>query len=356
MVTQNELKAFYEIDLKPKLLFFEEQRKRLVSKRKSLWIIYGILVIFAILTMIIFFIYEKETREVLRAALFWLLDGKWILGLVTSATIFYLITVAIVIVSSYKKMKASYQTHFKIAVVGPLVALIDENLSYAPEKTISVEAFYASQLFKQQYGNRVQSWSGEDYVSGILDGKNVNFSEVYAREERSSDEYSYTFTIFKGLFFIFNVNWDFEGTTFILPNDKQSRFKKLLQLLKLAKPALESEFVVYSDNPIIANYVFSTAFMQRLLALRRRLKTPIHLSFVNGKLYMAIPVSEDLFDPPVYETVLNFQLIQTAFEYMQLGKEIVEELIALMKQPKYMDLANSSNVSGMTKDFLKYFK
>ncbi|MEK8016494.1 MAG: DUF3137 domain-containing protein [Candidatus Parabeggiatoa sp.] len=309
------------------MLFFEEQRLLLVSKRKSLWIINWMLVIFAILTMIIFMIYSNETIEVLRAALFWLLESDEILALFIYATIYYLITVAFVIVSSYKKMKASYQTHFKIAVVGPLVALIDENLSYAPEKTVSVDAFNTSQLFKYQ---KFDQWSGEDYVGGILDGTSVNFSEVHAKKQVGK---SFN-TVFKGLFFAFNVNWDFEGITIILPNDiKQSSFKKLLQLLKLTKPVPpELEFVVSSDNPIIANYVFSTAFMQRLLELRRRRKTPFHLSFVNGKLYMAIPMTENLFEPPVFSTVLDFQPIQIAFEYMQLGKEIVEELIILMKQ------------------------
>ncbi len=330
MVTQNELKAFYEIDLKPKLLFFEEQRKLLVSKLKPILIIYGILVIFAILMMIIISNLEEARRVTIIGV-----DNEEMIAVAFFAPIIYLITVTIVIVISYKKMKSSYQAHFKKAVVGSLVTLIDENLSYAPEKTISVDVFHTSQLFKQEYWNRVENWSGEDYVSGILDGKNVKFSEVHAQDVRGTGEE--TVTIFKGLFFIFNVNWDFEGTTFILPNNKLS-LKKILQLLKLTKPALEREFVVHSDNPIIANYVFSTAFMQRLLALRRRLKTQIHLSFVNGKLYMAIPVTEDLFEPPVYETVLNFQFIQTTFEYMRLGKVIVEELITLMKQPNSMNL------------------
>jgi len=326
MVTQNELRAFYETDLKPKLLFFEEQRQLLVSKRRTLWNIFWILVIFAILAVII--IFTLEARDVSRVLVLRKSGVEDMMGIIMFATIIYMIVIAIVIGNFYRKMKSSYQAHFKTAVVGSLVTFIDENLSYAPEKTIKVKAFHTSQLFIK--GNR---WSGEDYVGGILGGTNVKSSEVHAEV---LDDPSYT--IFKGLFFIFNVNWDFEGMTVILPNDAKQSFKKYLQSVKLAKPALEREFVVYSDNPIIAKYVFSTAFMQRLLALRRRLKTPIHLSFVNGKLYMAIPVSQDLFDPPVFDTVLNFQLIQTAFEYMQLGKVIVEELITLMKQPNSMNL------------------
>ena len=322
MVTQNELKAFYEIDLKSKLLFFEEQRKLLISKLKFLGIIYGILIIFTILTMII-----AGNLEVARIA-----------------TTICMVFILIAIINFFRKMKSSYQAHFKKAIIGPLVTFIDQNLSYAPEKTIKVEAFHTSQLFKQEYEYGVDEWTGEDYVSGILSGTNVKFGEVHAQEVVYDEgEYydggyydgaeAHTVTVFKGLFFIFDVNWDFDGITFILPNDGEQGFKKLLQLLKLAKPALEREFIVHSDNPIIANYVFSTAFMQRLLALRRRLKTPIHLSFVKGKLYMAIPVSENLFEPPIFSTALDFQFIQTTFEYMQLGKVIVEELLTLMKRP-----------------------
>jgi len=237
-------------------------------------------------------------------------------------------------------MKTSYQTHFKTAVVGPLVALIDENLSYDPEKTISVKAFHTSQLFKEKYGSRVDIWKGEDYVNGILGGMSIKFSEVHAQEQRSAGETTYTFNVFKGLFFIFNINWDFKGTTLILPHDaKQKAFIKFLRLIKLSKPAASKrEFVVYSDNMIIAKYIFSTTFMERLLALHKRLEKPIYLSLVNDKLYIAISVAENLFDPLVFDTVLDFQLIQTTFEYMQLGKEIVEELITLMKQPNSKDL------------------
>ena len=329
MVTQNELKAFYEIELKPKLLFFEEQRKRLVSKRKPL-IIYGILVIFAILTMKI--AGNLETRDI---PIVMTPKTENMGGIVEFAIIIYLIAITIAIANFYLQMKSSYQAHFKKAIVGSLVTFIDQNLSYAPDKTISVDAFHTSQLFKQEYGYwGVDKFTSEDYVGGILDGTSVKFSEVHAQEEQGHGESSEYVTVFKGLFFIFDVNWDFEGITFILPNDGELSVKKLLQLLKLAKPTLEREFIVHSDNPIIANYVFSTAFMQRLLALRRRLKTPIYLSFVKGKLYMAIPVSEDLFEPPIFSTVLDFQFIQTTFEYMQLGKVIVEELLTLMKQPQ----------------------
>jgi len=335
MVTQNELKAFYETDLKPKLLFFEEQRLLLVRKRTVLWIIYGILVIFAILAVIMVFnlkleigylqtIYRKFLGEDLYA---YYVDDKDVVWMVVFVLIMYVATFYMAIAHSYTKMKSTYRNRFKTSVVGSLVTFIDKDLSYAPKDDSTVKEL----LFKQEFhnshlfrGKDVYRWSGEDYVGGILGGTNLNVSEIHAERLYTRGQYSpsvYYYDIFKGLFFVFNVNWNFEGVT---------------KVYQLATP--KSEFKVYSDNPTIAKYVFSTAFMDRLLALEHRLKVPIELSFVNSKLYIAISIEENLFEPPISSTVLDFQLIQTIFAYMLLGKEIVEELIVLMKQPNQMDL------------------
>jgi len=329
MVTQKELKAFYETDLKPKLLFFEEQRLLFISKRKVLWIIGAILAILAIL-LIVFLNLEYRYFDKIESKFgvsFFGLHDFYRLGtklIVFFGIISYMITFSIAIAYSYTKMKSAYRNHFKTTVVGSLVTFIDENLSYTPKDDFTVKEL----LFKQEFNNsnlftQPNRWSGEDYVGGILGGTSLNFSEIHVVRVNEYD-------IFKGLFFVFNVNWDFEGFTTIVYEDHWDYFLK--KHFSLAKK--ESKFKVYSDNPTIAKYVFSTAFMDRLLALHYQLKVPIELSFVNGKLYMAISIEEDLFEPPISSTVLDFQLIQTIFEYMNLGKEIVEELIVLMKQPK----------------------
>jgi len=348
MVTQKELKAFYENDLKPKLLFFEEQRLLLSRKRKILWIIYGILVILAILALIIIFnldagYLQTIYRKFVGKGYLYYVDDKDVKVFVIFYLIIYVITFYMAIAHSYTKIKSTYRNSFKTTVVGSLVTFIDKDLSYTPKDNLTVKEL----LFKQEFHNshlfrrrEVYRWSGEDYVGGILGGTSLNFSEIHAETQYTSTKHSasvYYLDIFKGLFFVFNVNWNFEGvTTVIVPNDYWDHFlKEYLQLVKLAK---KSEFKVYSDNPTIAKYVFSTAFMDRLLALHHRLKVPIELSFVNSKLYIAISIEEDLFEPPIYSTVLDFQLIQTIFAYIQLGQEIVEELLVLMKQPNQMDL------------------
>jgi hypothetical protein len=342
MITQNELKAFYETELKPKLLFYEKQRKLIVIKTLSLWIIYAILVILPILMIIILgnLSYEDTYRNKDAMIFFYVL-----------VIIINMITFFIIIRKFYKKMKSSYQTHFKTAVVAPLLTLIDKNLTYELETNFSSKTLSNSQFFKHKYA--VNKLSGEDYVSGILDGTSVKFSEVHAQNVEyhfnSSGMDKSTTTVFKGLFFTFDLNWDVEGITIILP-----KFLKALdlQLVALVKSELKDKFVVYSDNPMITNLVFSSAFMQRLLALRRELKRWFYLSLINGKLYLAIPFNEDLFEPPVFHTVLDFQIIQTTFKYLQLSQEIIE-LIALLKPPNStLEKTHSPSVaSEITKEF-----
>ncbi|EDN66922.1 Galanin [Beggiatoa sp. PS] len=241
MVTQNELKAFYETDLKPKLLFFEEQRLLFVSKRKVIWIIYGILVIFAILAVIMVFNLKLEAgylqtiyRKFLGKGLYaYYVDDKDVVWMVVFGLIMYVITFYMAIAHSYTKMKSAYRNHFKTTVVGSLVTFIDKDLSYAPKDDSTVKEL----LFKQEFhnshlfrGNDVYRWNGEDYVGGILGGTNLNVSEIHVETQYTRKKYSPSvsyFDIFKGLFFVFNLNWNFEGvTTVIVPNDSGDYYLK----------------------------------------------------------------------------------------------------------------------------------
>jgi hypothetical protein len=79
--------------------------------------------------------------------------------------------------------------------------------------------------------------------------------------------------------------------------------KKKILPIELNDPVLEREFTIHSDNPTFARYVLSTGFMHRLLAIRRRLKKKVHLSFVDGKLYIAIKVRKNLFEPTIFSSV-----------------------------------------------------
>lgn len=324
MATTEEFKVLYETNLKPKLVQFEKQRKHIARNIKfaTIGIIISIIILFVIFNQL-----EVDINW------FFSLSGFIVLG----GLLYYLILVS------------PYEANFKKEVVSRIVTFVDNNLVYYPNRMITRTEFQDS-LLEKYWWHPVERWTGGDYVEGKLGFTAMKFSEVHAEYKEIEEDNVNKITLFKGLFFIFDFNKDFEGFTVVLPENedfrKSQRRPKLKfknnrltltwnsgtwrtgygELVKLEDPEFEKEFAVYSDNQITARYVLSTSLIRRLLKFRHLLKKPIYLSFVNGTLYMGIPIYKNLFEPTVFKTLLDFKFIYEFFEYMQLGKDIVTDL------------------------------
>ena len=50
------------------------------------------------------------------------------------------------------------------------------------------------------------------------------------------------------------------------------------------------------------------------------------MSFIDSRMYIAIPYTENLFEPQLFKTILDFAPVQKYFEDLQLAIGIVEDL------------------------------
>ncbi len=136
--------------------------------------------------------------------------------------------------------------------------------------------------------------------------------------------------IFKGIFFISDFNKTFRGRTFILPNKLSSNLKFLNQHrgqpVKLEDPEFNKLFSVYSSDQIGARYVLSTSVMQRIVSFRKKANRDLLIALVDSQIYVAVPSEEDLFEPRLFKTMLNFNPMREYFEILQLMMSIVEDL------------------------------
>jgi len=66
--------------------------------------------------------------------------------------------------------------------------------------------------------------------------------------------------------------------------------------------------------------------MKRITDFRKKTEKQIYLSFVSNKIFVAIPYHEDLFEPKIFKTLLDFSIIQEYYQDLMLAIEIVEEL------------------------------
>ena len=96
--------------------------------------------------------------------------------------------------------------------------------------------------------------------------------------------------------------------------------------MKLESPEFEKEFAVYSNDQVGARYILSNNMMERLVEFKNKTNEKVYLSFVDSKVYVAISIEKDLFEPPRFKPVNDISLVQEFFDDMNLAIGIVDDL------------------------------
>jgi hypothetical protein len=306
MKTLEQLREFYQTELLKDLQVLEGQRKAVLHK---VLIVVGVAALLGLICA---------------AAL----AGKGAVGIVVG------VGMVVVAVGIGAHMTQRYRGRFKGVVIGRLVRFIDENLQYSPDRGLPESAFKTADLFKQH----VDRFKSEDQVAGRVGATDMAFSEVHA-EYKTKDNKGHTHwhTIFRGILFAGDFNKNFQGKTVVLPDTAERLFGHLGQVLqswnisreglvKLEDPEFEKEFVVHGTDQIEARYLLSTSLMERIVRFKQKTGKRIALSFVGSEVYVAIPYTQDLFEPRLFRTLLDFGPIAQYFEDLQLAVGIVEDL------------------------------
>jgi hypothetical protein len=66
--------------------------------------------------------------------------------------------------------------------------------------------------------------------------------------------------------------------------------------------------------------------MERILEFRRRLRDGLYLSFVGSKVYVAIPLETNLFEPKTFSSAAGFESVKEYYDQLRFGLAIVDEL------------------------------
>jgi hypothetical protein len=309
MKTISELTDFYYKSLYPVLEELEKDRKAIKQRIINIGILYT-LVVFGV-AFALFSRFDFEAFVYI--TIFYLVIGSWI----------------------YKYLISDYASDFKQKVIAPLIKEIDENLDYLPELHIPLANFNRSKLFRV----RPDRVSGNDYVRGKIDNIDIAFSDFHAEKKHKDSKGRESWeTIFMGLFIVSDFHKTFHGETVVLPDSAQSIFGDLIgswlqannfsreELIKMDNPDFEKEFVVYGTDQVEARYILTHTLMQKLLNYKRKTKHPIYVSFIKGKIYMAIEYNDDMFEPSVFHSLLNYKIAMAYVSTLHLAIGIVEEL------------------------------
>jgi uncharacterized protein DUF3137 len=310
----DEFREFYDTGLRPTLEELEARRRRIV---KRFLLTLGIVAL-VILGAGLVAANSNAGAPVLIVAL--------ILGVITIFLAWWLLT-------------RKFVPEFKERVVGEVARFVDPSLMYSPKGYISQPQFSGSRIFL----TGIDRYRGEDHIAGRIGATAIEFSELHAEYKTTTTDgkgrtRTTWHTIFKGLFVIADFNKHFQGTTVVLPDLAEKTFGwlgKLLQkmniarkekLVKLEDPEFEKQFVVYGSDQVEARYILSTALMRRILDFSNRQKRPVCISFTGSNVHIAVTTQKNMFEPRIFRTVLDFDLIGDYLDDLQLAIGIVDDL------------------------------
>lgn len=98
------------------------------------------------------------------------------------------------------------------------------------------------------------------------------------------------------------------------------------QLVKLENVEFEKEFAIYGTDQTEARYILSPALMERIMAFRQQTKKRISISFINSQIFIAIPLSDNMFEAPLFTSMINYPKVAEYYNYLALCVGIVEIL------------------------------
>lgn len=309
MKTIDEFQSFYDSGLTGVLNELEHERKKIVG-----FLPFVLLGIGGIVAAAIGFAFDISTP---------------ILVIIIIACLALTIVFIVKMVSRRRSLRANY----KEKVIREIIQFLSDDLTYTPAAFISQGEFQQSKIFL----NSINRYRGDDLVTGKLDKTSIQFSELHAEYYTTNSKGQRQYhTIFKGIFFSADFNKHFIGETVVLTDVAERLFGKfgsLLQkmnisrpeLIKLEDPEFEKAFAVYGTDQVEARYILTPAMMSRIMEFKKKTGT-VNMSFLHSKVYIAINVSKDLFEPSFFKSMLNFELVKEYFNYLVLCVEIVEDL------------------------------
>lgn len=304
---RQEFDNYYLQNLWPKLFALEEER---IKQLHRFWILFFVMCIGLpcfIIKMWGEWIYMVFSRG----------NSNEIEGLIKLGLLVFAVIIAVV---GYPVI--SYKTGVKTSIIDDFINFFG-SFKHFFDRYIDDDTITKSLLI-----NKYNRHSGDDYFKGTYKGVKMIISE----EEMNFKHRKGSSTIFDGIMILLDFPKSFKGQTVVFKDWGLFNFMhatgKHFEQIKLEDVVFEKEFEVYGTDQIETRYLLTTAFMERVLKVRKSFGgKKIQFSFFDNKLLIAINTSTDMFEPAsLFKQSTDRRPIDTVFEQFISVFSIVEYL------------------------------
>jgi hypothetical protein len=218
---------------------------------------------------------------------------------------------------------ATYRNRFKQDIVGGIFSAVVPSAVYDPLQGVTEAVFDAPGLF-----NKRGAFRCDDRVRGHIGRTSFEASEAGRAYRTGSGKHAHTHVVFRGLFCQLDFRQQLDGVTLIDParaRAPQLGDREGLRSIALDHPAFDTEFKVHTSNEAEARALLTTGMMERLLALRRQVDSPVFVAFKGRRAYVAVHYGRTLFEPGIARSVSKADVREIATHFAVL-ETIVREL------------------------------
>jgi hypothetical protein len=346
MKTADELRSYFENEIKPGLEELEIWRKKVLKRAIIVDSIFAPPFIVAVIYLFYFIIIHSIDN------IGFLFPGVVICIMSLFVFIPYVLAwkilryKSIAIKSPEGKditLNRSNELLYKNLVMGKLVKFISPDLEYSPEaREISGEEVLKGEIFPHTIFYPV-GYIAEDFVEGKIGNVHIRFFEISGKsaiKPMSADPerptavdlggFPYEVFLFHGMLGVVDFNKTFKGHTLVLPEARvrQSQWMRGSgrQVVRLEDPEFERYFSVYGTDQIAARYILSTSLMKRITDYRKKIGRKLSLSFTGNRFYVAVHHRKDQFEFSMYRSVYDFDRVKAFFNDLTTITDIVEDL------------------------------
>lgn len=235
-----------------------------------------------------------------------------------------LLVVGFVILGVASQRTQPFNQTFKKNVIEMLLKENYDKVSYEPRQSIPLQTFLKTGLTRNP-----DRWKGEDLVVGEKNGVKFEVSEFHledrhVRRDSKGNTYVTYETFFKGRFFIFEFNKNFNKELRIIEKGILSLDfgRKGLSKVETESIAFNKKFNVLTSDDQHAFYIITPVMLEEILRIETLFKGHIGLLFQGNKLYIAINDNKNTLEPNIKVPLTNESL-----EYYLVDILIMHEII-----------------------------
>lgn len=227
------------------------------------------------------------------------------------------------------RVEKKFCRDFKQHIIAQLVPYVFPESTYEVTNFISKEMGIISGLF----GTTAMSYyryqfTGSDLVNAKIGNSEFEFSQLDITETSTSagsNSSSRTTTIFDGLFCRIKGSALYPAEIIIHPNTGSERFagklRKLFHvggnLLKTGDEEFDAHFLCYAANEQSTLSFLSLERRKTMLQVLDQWEAPLSISFVGNTAFVAISITEDIFKPTIFHSLLNYENTEKYYLHLQ---------------------------------------